>query len=69
MQQGKPITYASCTLSSSEINYAQIEKELLAIVFACSKFHYYIYGFATKVQSVHKPLETIFKKPLHQVSP
>ena len=69
MQQGKPIAYASRSLSSSEVNYAQIEKELLAIVFACSKFHYYIYGFHTKIQSDHKPLETIFKKPLHQVSP
>ena len=69
MQQGKPIAYASRSLSSSEVNYAQIEKELLAIVFACSKFHYYIYGFHTKIQSNHKPLEAIFKKPLHQASP
>ena len=60
MQQGKPIAYASRSLSSSEVNYAQIEKELLAIVFACSKFHYYIYGFHTKIQSDHKPLEAIF---------
>ena len=49
--------------------YAQIEKELLAIVFACGKFHQYIYGFPTRVQTDHKPLEIIFKKPLHQVSP
>ena len=69
MQRGKPIAYASRSLSSSEVNYAQIEKELLAIVFACSKFHYYIYGFQTKVQSDHKPLEVIFTKSLHQVSP
>jgi len=69
LQKGKPIAYASCSLSSSERNYAQIEKELLAIVFACSKFHQYIYGFLTRVHSDHKPLEAIFKKPLHQVSP
>ena len=68
MQQSKPIAYASRSLSSSEVNNAQIEKELLAIVFACSKFHYYIYGFHTKIQSDHKPLEEIFKKPLHQAS-
>ena len=52
----------------SECNYAQIEKKLLAIVFACTKFHQYIYGFLTMVQTDHKPLEVIFKKPLHQVS-
>ena len=65
----KPIAYAPLSLSQSEWNYAQIEKELLGIVFACTKFHQYIYGFLTKVQTDHKPLETIFKKPLHQVSP
>lgn len=32
----------------------------LAIVFACSKFHQYIYGFYTRVQTDHKPLEIIF---------
>ena len=69
MQQGKPIAYVSHSLSSSEVNYAQIEKELLAIVFVCSKFHYYIYRFHTKIQSGHKPLEAMFKKPLHQASP
>ena len=69
LQQGKPIAYASRSLSISERNYAQIEKELLAIVFSCTKFHQYIYGFHTKVQTDHKPLEVIFKKPLNQISP
>ena len=33
------------TLTDKEVNYAQIEKELLVIVFACEKFDAYIYGF------------------------
>ena len=69
LQQGKPVAYASRSLSPSESNYAQIEKELLAIVFACEKFHQFIYGFTTKVQSDHKPLETIFTKLLCSVPP
>ena len=69
LQHGKPVAYASRSLSNCECNYAQIEKELLAIVFACGKFHHFIYGFPTSVQTDHKPLEIIFKKPLHQVSP
>jgi len=69
LQKGKPIAYASRSLLPSECNYAQIEKELLAIVFACNKFHQYIYGFHTKIQSDHKPLESIMLKPLHKVSP
>ena len=68
LQKGQPIAYASRHLSDTECNYAQIEKELLAVVFACNKFHHYIYGFPTDVQSDHKPLEQIIHKPLGQVS-
>ena len=42
MQEGKPISFASRSLSDTEVRYAQIEKEFLAVVFACQKFHYYI---------------------------
>ena len=69
LQRGRPIAYASRSLNTTEQNYAQIEKELLAIVFASEKFHHYIYGFHTVIQSDHKPLESIMKKPLHQISP
>ena len=44
-------------------------KELLAIVFACEKFHFYVYGRYVIVQSDHRPLESIFKKSLHQTTP
>lgn len=70
LQNGHPIAFASRSLTKSEVNYAQIEKELLAILFACQKFHYYIYGVKNvKVCSDHKPLESIFKKSLQSVSP
>ena len=69
LQRGKPIAYASRSLLPAECNYAQIEKELLAIVFACQKFHHYIYGFNTKIQSDHKPLESTMQKSLHKASP
>ena len=64
MQKGRPLAYASCALTSAERNYAQIEKELPAIVFAAEHFHQYTYGRPVKVDSDHKPLETIFTKPL-----
>ena len=64
LQGGRPIAYASRSLSKTEQNYAQIEKELYAIVFACEKFHQYVYGKRVSVQSDHKPLESIMKKPL-----
>jgi hypothetical protein len=36
--------YSSRALTASEHNHAQIEKELLAIVFAAEKFDKYIYA-------------------------
>lgn len=64
MQGDKPICYASRTLTSAEENYAQIEKEALAIVFAAECFHQYTHGRHTEVHTDHKPLEAIMCKPL-----
>ena len=51
MQDGRPIAYASRALTSTETNYAQIEKELLAIVFGAERFHQYTYGRKVIVDS------------------
>jgi hypothetical protein len=40
----KPIAFASRAMTQCEQHYAQIEKETLAIVFACERFHEYTYG-------------------------
>jgi hypothetical protein len=66
LQDNKPIAYASKALTVAERNYAQIEKELLAIVFGCKKFHTYVAGRNVQVESDHKPLEIIMRKPLCQ---
>lgn len=61
------IAYTSRALTTYQQNYAQIKKEMLAMAFVCTRFDKYIYGMPTiKVESVHKHLEAIFKKPLHQ---
>ena len=52
-------------MSDTQQRYAQIEKELLAIVFACEKFHQFIYGKQVDVETDHKPLVNIFKKSLN----
>ena len=56
--------FASRTLSRAEENYAQIEKELLAVVFAMERFDHYTYGRHVTVESDHRPLEVILKKPI-----
>ncbi|KAL5479802.1 hypothetical protein EMCRGX_G023380 [Ephydatia muelleri] len=64
LQQERPVAYISRALSDTEQRYAQIEKELLAVVFAFEKFNQYVYGRTVSVQSDHKPLESILKKTL-----
>ena len=66
MQEGQPVAYASRALTSAETRYAQIEKELLAILFACEHFDAYIFGRElVHVETDHKPLESIMQKPLN----
>lgn len=67
LQNDKPIAFGSRSLTSSEQNYCQLEKEMLAIVFGCYKMHQYTYGRKVYVEADHKPLETLFKKPLCKV--
>ena len=69
LQNGQVIAYASRSLTDAEKNYAQIEKELLAVLFACEKFNQYIYGKTISVQTDHKPLVAIKTKPLHKTPP
>ena len=64
LQDDHPIAYASKSLTKTQQQFAQIEKEMLAVVFGCTRFHDYIYGVNNvTVESDHKPLETILKKP------
>jgi len=44
LQKKQPVAYASRSQTSNKIQWAQIEKEMTAILFACYKFHEYIYG-------------------------
>ena len=65
LQNNQPVAFASRALTQTEQRYAQIEKECLSIVFGCEKFRQYLLGRdCIHVQSDHKPLEVIFKKPL-----
>ena len=63
-QDGHPLAYASRALTDTETRYAQIEKELLAIVYGCEKFHQYTFGNDVDVHSDHRPLESIMLKKL-----
>jgi len=62
LQEGHSITYALRALTQTQQNHAQIEKEMLAILFGCTRFHQYIYELPNiEVETDHKPLEAILK--------
>lgn len=66
----QPISFASRTLSSSELKYSQLDKEALAIILGITKFNQYLVGRDFIIVTDHKPLTHLFhpKKPIPQMT-
>ena len=64
LQDNRPVGFGSRSLTSSEKSYAQIELELLAVIFGLQHFHQMTYGRHVEVQTDQIPLENIVIKPL-----
>ena len=45
-----------------ERRYSQTEREALAVVWACGRFHTYLYGIKFHLVTDHKPLECLYSK-------
>ena len=59
-----PVAFASKTLTSIECNYANIERELLGVVFVVLHFKHFTYGNEVNIITDHKPLVSLLKKSL-----
>ena len=55
------ISCASRNLTDVKRRYSQMEKEALALVWACERFNLYVYGHDFELETDHKPLECIYK--------
>ena len=53
MQNKHLISYSSWSLTNAEKNYAQIQKELLALAYASEKLNQFIYGQTVLTKSDH----------------
>ena len=56
------IYYARKTLNDAQLNYAKMEKELLAIVFAFDKFRPYLIGNKVIVHTGHSTIKNLMAK-------
>ena len=64
----RPVYYASRSLTDTERNYAVIEKEALAMAWACDKLDQFLRGLSFTLETDHKPLVQLMNvKDLDQV--
>jgi hypothetical protein len=69
MQNYRPIAYAARSVTPAEQNYSTIEIELLAVVFALRRFHFYTAGRQVEIRTDHQPLLGAAKIVLLQDNP
>ena len=58
----KPISFISRSMTSTESKYAQIEKDALAVTWACERSSNYIIGKSITIETDHKPLVPLVMK-------
>ena len=67
--EGKVICYASRVLTKTEQNYQNLEQEALGTIWGIEKFHYFLYGKEFTLETDQKPLVSIYKNHMFDISP
>ena len=61
-------TDASRALTKTEQNYQNLEREALGTIWGMEKFHYFLYGKEFTLETDQKPLVSIYKKHMVDIS-
>ena len=69
LQNSKPIMFVSRALTENERNYQNLERDCLATIWGMEKFHYFIYGKEFTLETDQKPLVSIYRKHMVEISP
>ena len=69
IQKGKVICYASIAKTKTEQNYQNLEIEALGTIWRMEKFHYFLYKKELTLETKQKPLVSIYKKHMIDISP
>ena len=69
LQNSKPVMFALRALTGAEKNYQNLERECLATIWGMEKFHYFLYGKKFTLETDQKPLVSIYKKHMVEISP
>ncbi|EIE88431.1 hypothetical protein RO3G_13142 [Rhizopus delemar RA 99-880] len=62
VQDGRPVAFASRTLTPAEKNYTTTEQEALCVVYALDHFYPYLYGAVFTIYTDHAALKCILSK-------
>ena len=69
LQNSRPVMFASRALTGSERNYQNLERECLATIWGMEKFHYFLCGKEFTLETDQKPLVSIYRKHMVEISP
>ena len=66
--EGEVVCYASRALTKTEHNYQNLEREALGTIWGMEKFHHFLYGKEFTLETDQKPLVSIYKKHVIDIS-
>ena len=69
LQNSKPLMFVSRALTGSQRKYQNLERKCLAMIWGMEKFHCFLYGKEFTLETDQKPLVSICRKHMVEISP